>query len=70
VGAGALVPPGKIVPAGWLVMGVPAKPVRRMGQEELDDIMRNARDYVALWQRDYGLRAGFTYPPVQVGLRT
>ena len=70
VGAGALVPPGKVVAAGWLVMGVPAKPVRRMVQEELDDIMRNAWDYVALWRRDYGLRPGFTYPPVQVGLPT
>jgi carbonic anhydrase/acetyltransferase-like protein (isoleucine patch superfamily) len=56
VGAGALVPPGKIVPAGWLVMGVPAKPVRLMTQEELDDIARNAREYVELWQRDYGPR--------------
>lgn len=53
VGAGALVPPGKTVPAGWLVMGVPAKPVRRMTDEELEDIRRNARDYVALWRRDY-----------------
>ncbi|MBI2017188.1 MAG: gamma carbonic anhydrase family protein, partial [Candidatus Rokubacteria bacterium] len=49
VGAGALVPPGKIVPAGWLVMGVPAKPVRKMDAEELEDILRNAREYVALW---------------------
>jgi len=54
VGAGALVPPGKIVRAGWLVMGVPAKPVRRMGPAEIDDILRNAREYVALWRRDYG----------------
>jgi carbonic anhydrase/acetyltransferase-like protein (isoleucine patch superfamily) len=54
VGAGALVPPGKIVRAGWLVMGVPAKPVRRMGPAEMDDILRNAREYVALWRRDYG----------------
>ena len=53
VGAGALVPPGKVVPAGWLVMGVPAKPVRKMSQEELDDILRNATDYVDLWHRDY-----------------
>jgi len=53
VGAGALVPPGKVVPAGWLVMGVPAKPVRRMSREELDDILRNAREYVELWHRDY-----------------
>ncbi len=54
VGAGALVPPGKVVPAGWLVLGVPAKPVRRLEPAELDDILRNARDYVALWRRDYG----------------
>jgi gamma-carbonic anhydrase len=53
VGAGALVPPGKVVPSGWLVMGVPAKPVRKMSPEELDDIARNAREYVALWHRDY-----------------
>jgi carbonic anhydrase/acetyltransferase-like protein (isoleucine patch superfamily) len=53
VGAGALVPPGKVVPAGWLVIGVPAKPVRRMSPEELEDIKRNARDYLALWHRDY-----------------
>ncbi len=67
VGAGALVPPGKVVEAGWLVMGVPAKPVRRMSAEELEDIMRNARDYVALWQRDYGLRPGFPLPPPRSG---
>ena len=53
VGAGALVPPGKVVPAGWLVMGVPAKPVRKMSDEELEDIKRNAREYLALWHRDY-----------------
>jgi carbonic anhydrase/acetyltransferase-like protein (isoleucine patch superfamily) len=35
-------------------MGVPAKPVRQMTQDELDDIKRNAVEYVALWRRDYG----------------
>jgi carbonic anhydrase/acetyltransferase-like protein (isoleucine patch superfamily) len=53
VGAGALVPPGKVVPAGWLVMGVPAQQIRKMSVEELEDIRKNARDYVALWRRDY-----------------
>lgn len=53
VGAGALVPPGKIVPAGWLVMGVPAKPIRKMDPAELEDILKNARDYIDLWHRDY-----------------
>ena len=56
VGAGALVPPGKVVPSGWLVMGVPAQPVRRMTAEDLEDITRNAREYVELWRRDYGRR--------------
>lgn len=56
VGAGALVPPGKVVPSGWLVMGVPAQPVRQMSMEELEDIARNAREYVELWRRDYGKR--------------
>jgi carbonic anhydrase/acetyltransferase-like protein (isoleucine patch superfamily) len=54
VGAGALVPPGTVVEAGWLVMGVPAKPVRKMSRDEVEDILRNARDYLALWRRDYG----------------
>jgi len=53
VGAGALVHPGKVVKAGWLVMGVPAKPVRQMGPDEVEDIKRNAREYLELWQRDY-----------------
>ena len=56
VGAGALVPPGKVVPAGWLVMGVPAKPVRKMDAAELEDILKNARDYIELWHRDYRTR--------------
>ena len=50
VGAGALVPQGKVVQAGTLVMGVPAKPVRTMNEAELDDIRRNAREYLELWQ--------------------
>jgi carbonic anhydrase/acetyltransferase-like protein (isoleucine patch superfamily) len=54
VGAGAVVAPGKVVPAGWLALGVPAKPVRRMSDEEIDDIRRNAVEYLALWRRDYG----------------
>ena len=54
VGAGAVVPQGKVVEAGWLVMGVPAKPIRKMGPDEVEDILKNARDYLALWRRDYG----------------
>jgi carbonic anhydrase/acetyltransferase-like protein (isoleucine patch superfamily) len=53
VGAGAVVPQGKVVPAGTLVMGVPARPVRRMNEADLDDVRRNAREYLELWHRDY-----------------
>ena len=53
VGAGAVVPPGKIVPSGTLVMGVPAKPVRQMNEDELDDIRGNAIEYLELWQKNY-----------------
>ena len=53
VAAGALVPERAVVPSGWLVMGVPAKPVRKMTEAELEDIRQNARDYVNLWRRDY-----------------
>ena len=53
VGAGAVVPQGKVVPAGWLVMGVPAKPIRKMSEEELEDIRKNAVEYLELWHRDY-----------------
>jgi carbonic anhydrase/acetyltransferase-like protein (isoleucine patch superfamily) len=53
VGAGAVVPPGKVVKARTLVMGVPAKPVRVMNQDDLDDIRRNAVEYLDLWHRDY-----------------
>jgi carbonic anhydrase/acetyltransferase-like protein (isoleucine patch superfamily) len=58
VAAGAVVPQGKIVPAGTLVMGVPARPVRQMNEEELDDIRRNAIEYLELWQREYRNTAG------------
>ena len=53
VAAGSLVPPGRVVPAGTLVMGVPAKPVRKMTEEELEDIRRNAIDYYVLWNTNW-----------------
>src|SRR4030095_13103427 len=64
VGAGAVVPQGKVVPAGWLrrggvvpraglVGGGPARPGRKMSDEELADIRRNAVEYLDLWHRDY-----------------
>ena len=46
IGAGAVVPAGKNIPAGSLVMGVPAKVVRKLEEDEVNGIMKNAHDYV------------------------
>jgi len=45
IGAGAVVPAGKNIPAGSLVMGVPAKVVRRLEEDEVNGVMKNAREY-------------------------
>ena len=45
IGAGAVVPAGKNIPAGSLVMGVPAKVVRKLEEDEVNGIIKNARDY-------------------------
>ena len=46
IGAGAVVPAGKNIPAGSLVMGVPAKIVRPLDEDEVNGILQNAREYV------------------------
>lgn len=47
IGAGAVVPAGKNIPAGSLVMGVPAKVVRQLEEDEVSALLKNAREYVA-----------------------
>ncbi|MCZ8157725.1 MAG: gamma carbonic anhydrase family protein [Leptospira sp.] len=46
VGAGALVPPGKKIPAGVLVMGSPAKIIRDITDKDREIITRTADNYV------------------------
>ena len=46
IGAGAVVPAGKNIPAGSLVMGVPAKVVRPLDEDEVNGILQNAHEYV------------------------
>jgi carbonic anhydrase/acetyltransferase-like protein (isoleucine patch superfamily) len=48
IGAGALVSPGKIIPRGSLALGVPAKVKRAVEQKEIDNIKKNAQDYISL----------------------
>ena len=50
VAAGAVVTAGKNIPAGSLVMGVPAKVVRELTEDEMNEILQNAREYVKLGQ--------------------
>jgi carbonic anhydrase/acetyltransferase-like protein (isoleucine patch superfamily) len=48
VAAGSLVAPGKTFPSGSMIMGSPATAVRRLSQEEIEDIIRVASHYVEL----------------------
>ncbi|MDD5657595.1 MAG: gamma carbonic anhydrase family protein [Elusimicrobia bacterium] len=48
IGAGALVPAGVRIPARSLVLGLPAKTVRRLSPEELRRLKRSAETYVRL----------------------
>jgi carbonic anhydrase/acetyltransferase-like protein (isoleucine patch superfamily) len=53
VGAGAVVPPGRIIPEGALAIGIPAKVVRELTEEEKNENVHNAMEYIELWKRDY-----------------
>jgi carbonic anhydrase/acetyltransferase-like protein (isoleucine patch superfamily) len=46
VGAGAVVTPMTVIPPGSLVVGVPAKVVRTLSEEEKTGIRQNAENYV------------------------
>ena len=47
IGAGSLIPAGKDIPSGVLVMGRPAKVVRELSQEEIESITKSAVNYAA-----------------------
>ena len=51
VGAGAVVTEGTVVPPGSLVLGVPAKVVRQLSEEQQLAVLENARRYAALKER-------------------
>ncbi len=59
IGAGALVPPGMEVPPGSLVMGVPGKVVRAVGEADRAMMRENAAHYVEYgrrYKRAYGVQ--------------
>ncbi len=52
LGAGSLVPEGKVLEAGWLYVGRPAKAVRRLTDEEIAGLSAAAGRYLEL-AREY-----------------
>lgn len=48
VGAGALVPVGMRIPRGSLVLGVPGKVVRKLGEKDFEQIRWGCRSYLEL----------------------
>ncbi len=52
IAAGALVPPGKTLPAGYLYTGSPARQTRPLSTDEVEFLRESASNYVAL-KNDY-----------------
>ena len=48
LGAGSLVPPGKVLESGYLYLGSPAKQVRALTADELENLAYSAQHYVRL----------------------
>ncbi len=46
IAAGSLVAPGKTMPSGWLCMGSPAKPARKLSDEEIASIRTYSENYI------------------------
>ena len=46
IAAGSVVPPNKTLESGYLYMGSPAKPVRKLTEEEIESIPQYAANYV------------------------
>ncbi|EOD00665.1 gamma carbonic anhydrase family protein [Caldisalinibacter kiritimatiensis] len=46
IGAGSIVTPGKRIPSGTLVLGSPAKVVRKLTEEEIKQLKESAINYV------------------------
>lgn len=55
VGAGSLVPPGKKIPPNTLALGRPAKVIRELTEEDINEMQRNCKDYVEKGQYYKGL---------------
>ncbi len=46
IGAGALIPPGKVIPSKSLVVGSPGKVVKTLNEEALQSLLTSSEVYV------------------------
>ncbi len=51
IGANALVPEGKKIPENSLVVGMPGRVIRELGEKDVQALRDSARLYVAKWKR-------------------
>lgn len=51
IGANTLIPERKVIPDRSLVVGSPGRIVRELTDQEVENLRRNAADYVLNWQR-------------------
>jgi carbonic anhydrase/acetyltransferase-like protein (isoleucine patch superfamily) len=58
IGAGAVVTPGSVIPPGSMVLGIPAKVVRRLKEDEKSALIRSKEDYVELARKYRGQAEG------------
>lgn len=58
IGAGSLVPPGKKILSNTLIMGSPAKMIRKLAQEDIARIKDTAQHYVELAREYKGFKIG------------
>lgn len=52
IAAGSVVTEKSIIPSGWLSLGIPAKPKRKLTKEEQDKMLQYAENYVR-YMKDY-----------------
>lgn len=48
IGAGSLVPPGKVIPSGVLCVGSPAKVIRPLTADEIKGLKESALEYISI----------------------
>jgi carbonic anhydrase/acetyltransferase-like protein (isoleucine patch superfamily) len=46
IGAGSLVPPGKVIPPNTLAFGRPAKVIRELNEEDINELNRIRKSYI------------------------